>query len=125
MKLVNKIKQWVPYVYVGYKDYKYTSKEGIRLVKASLKLAEDNKKGWDFSKIANKGFAEEIEKLEKELDKYKRPRKKNGQFMSKSAENFKRVHDELRSTYEKEMLDDVVPNYNDIKEAIKMEGFGR
>lgn len=75
--------------------------------------------------IVNIGFAEEIERLEKELKKYKRPRNKKGQFMSESAANFKRVHDELRAKYGKEMLDDVIPNYNDIKEASKMEGFGR
>lgn len=75
--------------------------------------------------LVNRGFAEEIEKLEKELKKYKRPRNKKGQFMSESAANFKRVHDALRAKYGKEMLDDVIPNYNDIKEASKMEGFGR
>lgn len=75
--------------------------------------------------LVNRGFIEEIEKLEKELKKYKRPRNKKGQFMSESAANFKRVHDGLREKYGKEMLDDVIPNYNDIKEASKMEGFGR
>ena len=125
MKLINKIKQCVPYVYVGYKDYKYMSSEGIRLAKVALKLAEDNKRGWDLSKIANQGFADEIEKLEKEVKKYKRPRNKRGQFMSKSAVRFKRVHDELRAKYGKEMLDDVIGHYDDIKAASKHEEFGR
>ena len=117
MKLINKIKQWVPYVYVGYKDYKYMSNEGLRLARAALKLAEDNKKGWDLSKIANQGFSEEIERLEAKIARSEMPRDAKGRFVSKQ--------DLMTQQLKREMLDEVIGHYDDIVAASKHEEFGR